>query len=148
MLRILALIAALALLPQAALAQGSTGGSIGKQGKSVSGSEEAPAPRRSEPAEKRRSVPVKRTAAAPTSGRRGCGSFLGTWSWTGGLFGPNDTVFLANGTATHKSGIPGTWECRDGDIYIDWKNWAKNRVRLSPDGKTLQAIEGGYTFVR
>lgn len=80
----------------------------------------------------------------PAVARPSCGNIVGTWSWTGGLFGANDTQFNADGTAVHRSGITGTWTCRPGgEIYIDWKDWYKNRMKLSADGKTLENLEGG-----
>jgi hypothetical protein len=114
---------------------GSVGGVVGKQGKAVSGDVENPAPA---PSRKRGE------AAAPP-----CGNIAGTWSWTGGLFGKNDTVFSRNGTARHSSGIVGTWTCSGGNVFIDWKNWTKGTVKLSADGKQLiNVTDGSVGFTR
>ncbi len=53
---------------------GSAGGSIGKQGKSVSGGDAAPAPPRAKPAPQQRSSRPARgdTAAKPSAGPAGC----------------------------------------------------------------------------
>lgn len=88
---VLTLVAALAigvLLPATqALAQaqpGSTGGSIGRQGKSVSGGEESAAPARQRASKQKASKP-RRAARAPveTESRGGGGaSVLGLWRWS------------------------------------------------------------------
>jgi hypothetical protein len=129
--------------PASVLAQGgSTGGTIGKQNKSVSGTEDKPTP------SQRATPSTPKRAGAPLA-RKGCGNIVGVWSWSGGLFGSGDTEFRADGTASHRSGIVGTWVCRaGGEVYIDWKDWYKNRMKLSPDGKTLLNLEGGSTFSR
>jgi hypothetical protein len=64
------------------------------------------------------------------------------------LFGTNDVVFGADGSATHKSGIVGTWTCSDGLYTIEWKNWTTDHVRLSSDGKKLTYVGKDGGFVR
>lgn len=112
-----------------ALAQGSAGGSIGKQGKSASGGEDAPAPRAS-----------SNGGQTPATGKR-CPNITGIWSsWASGLFGASDTNFRPNGTATHKSGIEGTWRCEGGQIWLHWTGSEKHAVRFSADGKKVYRL--------
>lgn len=132
-----------------ALAQaGSVGGVIGKQGKSASGGEEASTPKQEAAAPaQRKSIPDRSASGKPA--RSGCRSIAGTWSWSGGLFGRNDTVFNSDGTARHKSGIAGTWNCAGGDIYLHWRNWWQGTLQLSADGRRLtDARTGKLAFSR
>jgi hypothetical protein len=132
-------------MAQTPAGSGSTGGVIGNRGKSASGSVE---PTAGVPKTHHRKMRTSEISEK-TSKRTSCGNIVGTWSWSGGLFGADDTTFNADGTAVHKSGITGTWKCRaGGEIYIDWKDWYKNRMKLSPDGHTLTNLEGGSTFSR
>lgn len=77
-----------------------------------------------------------------------CPSIAGTWSWTGGLFGKNDVVFGADGSARHASGINGTWTCSDGLYTIEWRSWTTDRVRLSEDGRKLNYVDARGGFFR
>jgi hypothetical protein len=138
----------LAASPDALAQAGSTGGVIGKQGKSVSGGEEAatPKPEATAPAQRK---PAPDRAAARQPAKSGCRSIAGTWNWSGGLFGRNDTVFNSDGTARHKSGIVGTWTCTGGDIYLHWRNWWQGTLQLSADGRRLiDARNGKVAFSR
>jgi hypothetical protein len=78
-----------------ALAQaGSTGGSIGKQDKSMSGGEEADRARAAthpkQPAAK----------ARETSSGRSCGRIVGRWSW---YLGTSEVVMYKDGSAGHSA---------------------------------------------
>lgn len=127
---------------------GSIGGSIGKQGKSISGGEESSAPKQGTPSPARR-APSQDRSTSRDQAKPGCPSIAGTWSWTGGLFGKNDTVFNQDGTARHRSGIVGTWTCRGGDIYLHWKNWWNGTLHLSADRRRLITVSSGKAaFVR
>jgi hypothetical protein len=151
----------LAAAPVPAFAQaGSTGGTIGKQDKSASGGEvrvptrahRAPLARKHHVAVREQRAPRARkhhvSEAAPA--RASCRNVTGTWSWTAGWFGKNDTAFRNDGTAYHIAGIPGTWTCLgDGVIFVDWTNWNHYKLKLSPDGKKLlDPNSGGASFVR
>jgi hypothetical protein len=87
--------------PSAMAQAGSTGGTIGKKDKSVSGSEET-ATRKTQPA------PGK-------SNSSGCGNVVGTYKWYLGV----TTVINANGTATNLSNH-GKWTCTGGQVTITW----------------------------
>src|SRR5579863_2954909 len=93
-----------------ALAQaGSTGGSIGKQDKSISG-DEADRPRAA-------SHP-KRSAAKvqETSSGHSCGKIVGRWSW---YLGVSESVFYKDGSATHPaSGATGKWTCAGDTVSV------------------------------
>src|SRR5580704_8701764 len=86
---------------------GSTGGTVGKQDKSVSGGEEPAAPRSQ----------MHRSATAPVAGKArssGCGNVVGTYKWAMGT-----TVINADGTATN--GVNhGKWTCAGGQVTITW----------------------------
>jgi hypothetical protein len=127
---------------------GSTGGTIGKTDKSVSGGEEVAPPARpgARPTERRRNQANPDVATNAQTSR--CPSIAGTWSWTGGLFGRNDTEFGADGSAKHGSGIVGTWTCSDGLYVIRWKNWTTDKVKLSADKKKLNYVDADGGFFR
>jgi hypothetical protein len=135
---------AILTMPPSVLAQGSTGGTIGKQNKSVSGSDQASPPR------PEAHKPVARSNPAQETKPSGCGNFFGVWTSGGGswLYGKNDTTFSANGTARHSSGIVGTWTCQNGEIVLIWKDWDNDRIKLSADGKRLDSLAGGKGFSR
>src|SRR5689334_18663236 len=83
---------------------GSAGGSIGLKDKSAAGSV-APKPQSRRKA--KTAVRVQRPAHKTV-----CPDITGHWSsWASGLFGQNDTVFNADGTAYHSAGISGKWFC-------------------------------------
>jgi len=109
---------------------GSAGGSIGLKGKSAVGSV---APK----------LPSRRKAKPPVHVQRpgrktACPDITGHWSsWASGLFGKNDTVFNADGTAYHSAGISGKWFCKNGQLHIEWPDGKPGIVKLSADGKKL-----------
>jgi hypothetical protein len=117
--------------PSSALAQaGSIGGTIGKQDKSISGSEEAP----------RATSHPKRLAARTqqTSSGRSCGRIVGTWSW---YLGVSVSVFHKDGTALHPaSGTPGKWTCTGDTVSVVWGNGGASRtdrITLSQEGNGI-----------
>ena len=128
-----------------ALAQaGSIGGTIGKQDKSLSGSEEADRPR----TPPRPKLPAAKARETPSG--HSCRSIAGTWSsWASGQFGPNDTRFNANGTITHPTS-KGTWTCENGQYMHVWATFGRRGpYRLSANGKQLIKIEdGSVSFYR
>jgi hypothetical protein len=123
---------------------GSVGGSIGKQDKSVSGSEETEAPRAAP--HPRRSVPKERERSSGVS----CRSIVGAWSsWASSQFGHNDTRFNADGTITHPAS-KGTWSCENGQYVHDWTAFGRRGpYRLSANGRQLIKIkDGSISFSR
>lgn len=116
---------------------GSTGGTIGKQGKSVSGGEE-------------RSSPTQSAKPGQRRGAASCPNIIGVWnSWASGLFGKADTTFNNNGTAIHRSGIPGTWKCENGQLTMIWgRSGRVEHFTLSPDRKKIIRSDGAVGFSR
>lgn len=113
---------------------GSTGGSIGKQGKSASGGGEAPAPRRSAP------PPSQITAPAPAASP--CAKIPGVWSW---FIGP-DVTFHAGGKLTSPL-FNATWSCDNGKVVISWSHGFVDRLTLSADGTHLSGTNQAGTAV-
>jgi hypothetical protein len=127
----------------AAAQAGSTGGSIGKQEKSISGSEDTEV---SPPAKKQKEERNRR-APATAPGRdsdTSCRSIVGVWtSWASGLYGKGDTRINGDGTITHPSS-KGTWSCKAGEYVHVWEVFGvRGPYRLSPDGKRLIKLEDG-----
>lgn len=110
---------------------GSVGGGVGKQGKSVSGGEEAPASRRQAP-------PV---AAVPPRASP-CSRIPGVWSW---FIGP-DVTFHEGGRLTSPI-FGGTWSCRDRQVVVSWSHGFVDRLTLSADGTHLSGTNQVGTAV-
>jgi hypothetical protein len=132
----------------AALAQaGSTGGTIGKQDKSISGGEEADRPRAVPPLPKRSATSTHETAASG----RSCNRIVGTWSWH---LGVSDVIFHKDSTALHPaSGSTGKWRCSSGDtLNVVWSYQGTSRtdhITLSQDGNSIfvdSPYGGGLKF--
>jgi hypothetical protein len=121
-----------------AMAQaGSTGGTIGKQDKSISGSEEHVGTK-SKP---RKSVsPV--VADKPKSA--GCGGAVGTYKWYMG----GTTIISANGTTTN-AWNRGNWTCANGQITIDWVSGHVDHLTPAPGGySVVDNVVGQFSAVR
>ncbi len=146
MLCVTAWLASPAMISQAAAQAGDIGGQIGKRNRTISGSQDKP-PSQPAPARKSKRASTQRTPGAASPG---CGNFFGVWTSGGGawLYGANDTVFRADGSARHNSGIIGAWRCSSGEIVLEWKNWDNDRLKLSADGKRLNSVIGGKGFTR
>ena len=114
---------------------GSTGGTIGKQRKSVSGGEEPAEPRRATPQPPRRGTPVARSPREPKS--PACGRAAGTWAW----FNGRTVTIGANGSASSGS-LTASWSCIGGQIVIVWSHGYTDRLTLSPDGNRLSGTNG------
>jgi hypothetical protein len=129
-----------------ALAQaGSTGGTVGKQDKSISGSEEADRPRAAP-------FPKKRSAASTheTSSGRSCNRIVGTWSW---YLGVSDVIFHKDSSAMHPaSGATGKWSCAGDTVNVVWSyqgTLRTDRMTLSQDGNSIFVVSpygGGIKF--
>jgi hypothetical protein len=114
---------------------GSTGGSIGKQDKSISGGEETPVSH---------SLAKKlhqSSEANPATGLgKGCGRIVGSWIWRASVFSWR-IVVKPNGIATHSidNGISGTWSCRDDNAVFVWANGKYlDHVTLLPEPNRLE----------
>jgi hypothetical protein len=128
-----------------ALAQaGSIGGTIGKQDKSISGSEQADRPR---------AAPHPKQPAAKaqeTSPGHFCGRIVGRWSW---YLGVSESVFHKDGTALHPaSGTAGKWTCAGNTVNVVWGNGGAartDRITVSQDGNSILVVSpwgGGVKF--
>lgn len=138
---------AVVLLPSIALAQvqpGSTGGTVGKREKSISGGEDGAKPGRSAAPAKPAAAPARAAASSA------CPSVAGVWTAKGAwnvLFGGGDTVINADGTASHRSGNTARWSCSGGTYVFVWTHGFTDRVTLSPDGKSLTGANQNGTAV-
>ena len=119
------------LMPQPArvFAQaGSTGGTIGKQDKSISGGS---------PMEGSRDTPRKSQASAVKLPSKtmssACDKIVGTWKWGPGFL----VVIKSNGTAQPAGGGSGTWTCNKGQYIFVWSIGIIDYVSLSTDGNSM-----------
>jgi hypothetical protein len=119
----------------AAFAQaGSTGGSIGKQDKSISGGEGANKPR------------VASHSKQPVASGKDCSAIAGTWSW---YLGVTEMTFLEGGTWRSSSGITGPWNCIGPRTAVTISEGSKSQYVIAQDGKTMFVTStwgGGVTF--
>ena len=101
---------------------GSTGGSVGKTDKSLSGGTEA--------------LPRRQSSATPNSAANTCRKVVGTWAWHYPLV-TTETVFKPDGTATNSSGLTNSWRCSGGLVIAKWSHGATDHIRISGDGNRL-----------
>lgn len=136
-------IVALLSWPTIAVAQlqpGSTGGTIGKTDKEISGGEETEPqgrPKREAPA--RHPATTERSPDAYPSS---CGKMVGVWSW----FLNGNVTFRSDGTVVQsQSGLTGTWSCHSGHVVISWSHGFTDRLTLSSEGTHLEGTNGVVT---
>jgi hypothetical protein len=122
---------------QPAIAQaGSTGGTVGKRDKSVSGSEEPAKPE---------ARPHHQLASEPAEGKSklsGCGNVVGTYKWLVGT----TTVIKSDGTTTNTDGNRGNWTCASGQVAIAWKNGQVDHLTPKPSGFSVLNTNSGVQF--
>jgi len=118
---------------------GSTGGTVGKQDKSVSGSEEPTKP-------KLHSHKLASTPAEGKSKSSGCGNVVGAYKWALGT----TTVFKADGTTANSSGNQGNWTCANGQVTIIWNSGGfVDHLTPTPSGfSVVDNIAGQFDAVR
>ena len=119
---------------------GSTGGAIGKRGKSASGVETRETPGRSAPIRKPRAAKESSDTASI------CRRIVGSWTWTAGKFPPLGVVFKSNGTGAATNGVTSKWTCDGGMYTIAWSNGYTDRVTVSSDGRRIAG--NGYGGIR
>ncbi len=127
--------------PPLALAEaGSIGGHLGKQDKSISGSQGADTPR---------TAAHPKPTAANSSGHS-CSRIVGRWSWYLGL---SDSIFRKDGTAVHStSGATGKWTCAGNAVDVTWSydgTVRTDHITLLPDGNSIFVVSpwgGGIKF--
>jgi hypothetical protein len=110
---------------------GSTGGAIGKQGKSVSGGEEQ-SPQRATPGR-----PVIPANPTPGTAANRCTHALGVWAFNNGI----DVVLKNRETASATNGDSGTWSCDSGIVTVKWRGHA-DRYTISSNGTQITGISG------
>jgi hypothetical protein len=125
---------ALAAEPAAFAQAGSTGGTVGKQDKSVSGGEENEGPSGG----RRNQKPRKPSSEGPQASLEvgGCGSLAGSWTWKW-LSESVHAVLRADGTATRSDSVSGNWSCSGSAVTVTWSAGDPDRLMLSPNGKRL-----------
>jgi hypothetical protein len=110
-----------------ALAQaGSTGGTIGKQDKSVSGGN---APEDSRPSTRKQKPP------GSVAKNSSCGRVVGTWRWGNGA-----TVVIKPSGSLSQSDFSGKWTCKEGQYVFVWSTGFTDRASLSTDGNHMEAV--------
>jgi hypothetical protein len=115
---------------------GSTGGTIGKQDKSISGGKDAADSQRAVPMRKP-PLPARQPAAtAPAGGP--CNRIVGTWLWYNGV---SVTVHSNSNTTTQSDGHSATVVCAGGTYSFTWLGIHTVRETLSSDGKRLSGDE-------
>ena len=123
---------------------GSTGGTIGKENRSVSGGvENAPLGSDGNPPRSRSSV-----ARTPKGSRSGdsCGRVVGSWTWSNGI----GVVVKSGGTAEAIDGGRATLNCGSGTYLFTWSAGNLSRMTLSSDGRRMSGtgILGAESAVR
>jgi hypothetical protein len=150
-MRLVAVLTCAALImPASVFGQaGSTGGTIGKTDKSISGGEEQTEPQhRPEGKRSPRGRPVK---SEKTTGNP-CQKIIGRWTWND-AGGTTKAVFGSGGTGQNVArGLTSTWTCSGAGIAIvRWSNGISDRVTISPDGNSLSIANpygGVFSAVR
>jgi hypothetical protein len=118
---------------ESALAQaGSTGGTIGKQDKSISGGDDAADSRHAVPTSQHHGSASHSVATAPTGGP--CSRIIGTWLWYNGV---SVTVHSNSNKTTQSDGGTASVVCAEGDYTFTWFGVAKTEM-------TLHQTERGY----
>ena len=130
------------MAPASGIAQvqpGSTGGSVGKQDKSISGggSLEVPGPT------PREAKPHQTTKTSPGKENSSCGRIVGTWKMGAGI----RVVVKRDGTAHHDFAGNGTWKCDDGQYVFVWSNGITDHMSVSADGASIAGTNSvGMTY--
>jgi len=107
-----------------ALAQaGSTGGTIGKQDKSISGGEET-----------LKNNPAGKTLHKTATGSL-CDKVAGTWTWAW-LHNAAVVKLNPNGTSSATTGNTGTWTCDGRTVIVNWP-LGPDALSISSNAKTL-----------
>jgi hypothetical protein len=115
---------------------GSTGGTIGKTDKSISGGESAPEPSTVERPHSSSRARPGRAFGADTSGCH----IAGEWAWSTG----GNAVINSSGTLT-KGSLNATWSCKGNHVVITWSHGFIDNLTLSPDATSLHGANNlGY----
>lgn len=104
-----------------ALAQGSTGGTLGKTDRTLSG--EKPGPEKS---------PGSKRSKQPGQAEAGCAKVAGSWTGSIGEF----YILKPDRTASHPT-ASGSWSCKDGRFVVRWSSGYVDTGTVSRDGKQI-----------
>jgi hypothetical protein len=131
-------------MPAAVLAQaGSTGGTIGKTEKSISGGDEQN--------DSQRRLEGKKPSRSPVASERptgnSCQKLVGRWAWHYTL-GTTETTFSPGGTGKNApTGLTNTWTCSGGIATVKWSHGYTDRATISRDGSSLSILSSsGESF--
>lgn len=127
---------------------GSTGGTIGKKNKSVSGEESAagpdaaarPHPKTERPIQKRSRANVPLPGESATEGSL-CEAVVGNWTFSNRI----GVVFNAGGNLSATNGDAGKWTCKSGMVTARWKKWTDHYV-VSSDRAHMSGNSGLFNF--
>jgi hypothetical protein len=124
---------------------GSTGGTIGKTDKSISGGESTAESRTPTKTRSKGQRPMSGQAAEDSAGRAKCAKFVGTWNW---VFGSGEVTAKSDGTLKYAvgggSGV-GKWSCSDGHVVLR-SGSHEDRMTLSDDGLTMTGVSWFTNF--
>jgi hypothetical protein len=109
---------------------GSTGGTVGKTDKSVSGGEESV-----ETNQKRKTSGRPQATGQRKTGGGSCQKIVGTWTWH--YFLDTETVLSEGGVGRNSTGPKGAWTCSAGIATAKWDNGFVDTITVSGDGNTL-----------
>ena len=114
---------------------GSTGGVIGKEGKSASGGVDAPASRNPGVEPRARSKAPAKPAEPPKSKAAGCARAVGIWFWV------TEVVTIKSGGSVTAKGGAGNWTCVDGLLHVYWPGFIVPHeiFSISEDGNRLMS---------
>jgi hypothetical protein len=137
-MRLVAILACAALtMPAIAFAQaGSTGGTIGKTDKSVSGGEERIEANPTPSPQKRRKVIDDKKSTTENKENAGCMKIVGSWDW---LLG-RTRIFLPTGRLPSSDRGGGTWTCKGDNYVVRFADGSEDRLKMSSDGNSMSGI--------
>jgi hypothetical protein len=118
---------------------GSTGGTVGKQDKSISGAGDEPeSSRLAAPRHKSTEAPLSKSSK--TADR--CGHFAGSYS------APFNTVsiYKSDGTAANSAGLQATWTCTAGVVIVNWNTGYVDHLSLSGGSGYSASNNHGWTW--
>lgn len=114
---------------------GSTSGTIGNRDKSISGGNEQPPHRPSQPRRQPKQISDL------------CQKIAGTWSWVAGL----EAVFEAGGTCRNSASDQCKWLCSSGVVTATWASGYVDHITISRNGNSLSVTNNhgvSWTAIR
>jgi hypothetical protein len=142
-MRLVAVLTCAALIvPATVFAQaGSTGGTIGKTDKSISGGEERIESHPTSPLQKRGKVTDDKKSTENEK-NAGCARIAGTWNWVWGF----TRVFLPAGKIPSNDRGGGTWTCKGDDYVAKFADGSEDRLKMSSDGGSMSGTSSVTGF--